>query len=161
MPVDKGRYKKGMFLIGPDHPGLGIVKLIVTSRSGPSQRARSVSPSRAMRSLKQRSGTTMAANSARSALPSRIASRYRVKRWGIMTEWHLSSPQWTMTPDFLLASCTSLDKFQGPKAAVVGMSLPPRSARRFTLASFANRYLRRSYRRASNQRVLLACKSAE
>ena len=31
MPVDKSRYKKGMFLIGPDHPGLGIVKPIVTT----------------------------------------------------------------------------------------------------------------------------------
>ncbi len=34
MAVEKSRYKKGMFLIGPDHPGLGIVTLIVTSRSG-------------------------------------------------------------------------------------------------------------------------------
>ena len=31
MPVDKSRYKKGMILIGPEHSGLGIVKLIVTA----------------------------------------------------------------------------------------------------------------------------------
>ena len=31
MAVEKSRYKKGMFLIGPDHSGLGIVKLIVTA----------------------------------------------------------------------------------------------------------------------------------
>ena len=31
MAVEKSRYKKGMFLIGPDHSGLGIVMLIVTA----------------------------------------------------------------------------------------------------------------------------------
>ena len=46
MAADKSRYKKGMFLIGADHPARGIFKLIVTSRSGPSQRERSVSVSR-------------------------------------------------------------------------------------------------------------------